>query len=485
MRRPIPARVISLVLVLLGGALFVRPANADGVTGKEQEVKDDLAHISQLQQKASALNEEYLGYLSQISDLNAQIATGQQQIAQQQSALDALQTQLANVAVQQFTGGSGEGIATLFGGTDAVTDGLSRQQLLGVAVDAGSVSTDDYDQLLRQLTAEQNTLQAKQDKATKLAKQASDASAKTVEAGAAYQAELTKDQAQLGVLLAQEQQRQLEAAAAAHAAEVAAIHAREQATADAAAKRATADAATNTTEAASRPAATATTAAATTATAAASPASGGSGSPSTSEPTKTTAPAGASGTHQTSPPTTSPPTTSPPDNSPAAAGDSGGNSTSDTTNSAANVAVAVDPGSSSNDTSSSSSSGSSSSDPGPPAVSSRAAIAVEAARSQLGVPYKFAMSSPGVAFDCSGLTSYAWRVAGVAIPHQSAQQFASTPHVPLSDIQPGDLLYYYHPISHVAIYIGNGQIIQAPAPGKFVEIAPVNWGSIVGASRPG
>ena len=99
--------------------------------------------------------------------------------------------------------------------------------------------------------------------------------------------------------------------------------------------------------------------------------------------------------------------------------------------------------------------------------------------------YQFAMASPGVAFDCSGITSYAWAQAGVSIPHQSAQQFATTPHVATADIQPGDLLFFYQPISHVAIYIGNGQEIQAPAPGKFVEVANVDWAGLVGASRPG
>ena len=95
------------------------------------------------------------------------------------------------------------------------------------------------------------------------------------------------------------------------------------------------------------------------------------------------------------------------------------------------------------------------------------------------------MSTPGVGFDCSGLTSYAWRVAGVSIPHQSALQYATTPHVPVTDVQPGDLIYLFHPISHVEMYIGNGQAISAPAPGKFVMIVNVNWSLVVGASRPG
>ena len=89
-------------------------------------------------------------------------------------------------------------------------------------------------------------------------------------------------------------------------------------------------------------------------------------------------------------------------------------------------------------------------------------IAVGAASGQLGVPYRFAAESPGVAFDCSGLTKYAWGEAGVYLPHQSASQYASTPHVPKDQVQPGDLIFYYSPIGHVGIYIGGGSMIHAP-----------------------
>lgn len=126
-------------------------------------------------------------------------------------------------------------------------------------------------------------------------------------------------------------------------------------------------------------------------------------------------------------------------------------------------------------------------DPAPsaPPPSSMAGVAVAAAQSQLGVPYKFARSDPGVAFDCSGLTKYAWGKAGVSLPHQSASQYASTPHVSKDDVQPGDLIFYYQPIGHVAIYIGGGMMIHAPASGDVVKVSPVNWGKVVGISRPG
>ncbi len=121
----------------------------------------------------------------------------------------------------------------------------------------------------------------------------------------------------------------------------------------------------------------------------------------------------------------------------------------------------------------------------PPAVSSRAGIAVQAAMSQQGVPYKYATSNPGVSFDCSGLTSYAWGQAGVYLPHQSRAQFASIPHVAKAAAQPGDLVFYYSPISHVGVYIGGGKLVHAPNTGSVVNVATVNWNKVVGVGRPG
>jgi len=120
-----------------------------------------------------------------------------------------------------------------------------------------------------------------------------------------------------------------------------------------------------------------------------------------------------------------------------------------------------------------------------PAVSSRSSIAVNAALSQQGVPYRFAASSPGVAFDCSGLTKYAWGQAGVYLPHQSRAQYASLPHVSPSAAQPGDLIFFYSPISHVSVYLGGGQQVHAPNTGSVVSIATVNWSKVTGVGRPG
>jgi cell wall-associated NlpC family hydrolase len=120
-----------------------------------------------------------------------------------------------------------------------------------------------------------------------------------------------------------------------------------------------------------------------------------------------------------------------------------------------------------------------------PAVSSRAGLAVQAALAQQGVPYRYATSSPGVGFDCSGLTAYAWGQAGVGLPHQSGAQFGSVPRVAIDQAQPGDLLFFYSPISHVSIYLGNGMQVHAPNTGKTVSVGAVNWGKVVGVGRPG
>ena len=449
-----------VVVAAASTGFAVRPVAADGVSDQQQQVKNDLASIKSLEQKSSQLNEEYLGFLNDKTQLDSQIADSQKQINAQAVQLSSLQTQLASVAVQQFTGGTSGGLA-MFGDTSSATDSLQREQLVRTAVNAGAATTDDYNALLAQQNHAQAELQAKQQKATQLATQASDALDRTKQAGQAYQDELAKDQATLGVLLVQEQQREQAAADAAHAAAVQQAKAAEQGAADqAAAKLAAQNQAAQNQPAQSQ--------------AAQNSPSGQQAAPSAKSP------APAPGSQTPIVPAVTPQvgkkiSVAAPAPTSAAGGDFGGASAATTGGSADSGGGSVSTPLVAGGTTA----------PAPPPVSSRAEIAIAAARSQLGVRYQFAMASPGVAFDCSGITSYAWAQAGVSIPHQSAQQFASTPHVATADIQPGDLLFFYHPISHVSIYIGNGQEIHAPAPGKFVEIANVDWAGLVGASRPG
>jgi cell wall-associated NlpC family hydrolase len=113
---------------------------------------------------------------------------------------------------------------------------------------------------------------------------------------------------------------------------------------------------------------------------------------------------------------------------------------------------------------------------------------VGAAKSVIGTQYVFGSADPSVGFDCSGLTSWAWAQAGVYIPHSSASQYSSLPHVPLGSVQPGDLIFYYSPISHVALYIGGGQIVHATHPGADGAVhidSMYGYDPPVGASRPG
>jgi cell wall-associated NlpC family hydrolase len=126
-------------------------------------------------------------------------------------------------------------------------------------------------------------------------------------------------------------------------------------------------------------------------------------------------------------------------------------------------------------------------DPKPvvPPVSGKAGVAVAAAYQAIGTPYRFAGETPGVAFDCSGLTKWAWGRAGVSLPHQSGGQYASVPHVPRDQVQPGDLIFYYSPIGHVGIYVGGGTMIHAQNTGTTVTLAPVRWNKVVGVGRPG
>jgi cell wall-associated NlpC family hydrolase len=116
-------------------------------------------------------------------------------------------------------------------------------------------------------------------------------------------------------------------------------------------------------------------------------------------------------------------------------------------------------------------------------ASGRAAVAVQAAYAELGKPYQWGASGPN-SFDCSGLTMWSWGKAGVSLPHSSQAQYSSGQHVSQADIQPGDLTFYGSPIHHVGMYVGNGNMIDAPQTGDVVKIQPAFRSDYVGAVRP-
>ena len=121
--------------------------------------------------------------------------------------------------------------------------------------------------------------------------------------------------------------------------------------------------------------------------------------------------------------------------------------------------------------------------PPPPRVEGAARAAVAYAYAQLGKQYRYGAAGPD-AFDCSGLTQAAWAAAGVSLPHNAARQYSSMAHLSRANLAPGDLVFYYSDIHHVALYIGSGMVIHAPHTGDVVRVAGMDMGPIYGYGRP-
>ncbi|MER7940246.1 C40 family peptidase [Streptomyces sp. NPDC094458] len=109
--------------------------------------------------------------------------------------------------------------------------------------------------------------------------------------------------------------------------------------------------------------------------------------------------------------------------------------------------------------------------------------AVRYAVEQIGKPYVWGAEGPD-SYDCSGLTSQAWSAAGRDIPRTSQEQWAELPKVPIGSLRPGDLVVYFPKATHVALYIGNGLVVQAPRPGATVKVSPLASNPLLGAVRP-
>ncbi|MFE2292855.1 NlpC/P60 family protein [Streptomyces sp. NPDC059452] len=109
--------------------------------------------------------------------------------------------------------------------------------------------------------------------------------------------------------------------------------------------------------------------------------------------------------------------------------------------------------------------------------------AIAYAIEQIGKPYVWGAEGPD-AYDCSGLTSQAWAAAGRPVPRTSQEQWKQLPKVPISSLRPGDLVVYFPKATHVALYIGDGLVVQAPRPGAKVKVSPVASNPLLGAVRP-
>ncbi|MEV5694456.1 C40 family peptidase [Micromonospora globbae] len=116
-----------------------------------------------------------------------------------------------------------------------------------------------------------------------------------------------------------------------------------------------------------------------------------------------------------------------------------------------------------------------------PSVSGRAGVAVRYAYGAIGKPYVWGGSGPN-GYDCSGLTSAAWRAAGKSLPHNARMQWGAVAHIGRGELSPGDLVFY-RGLGHVALYVGDGQVIDAPSAGRNVLKRGMNLMPIHGYGR--
>ncbi|MFG3707916.1 NlpC/P60 family protein [Micromonospora sp. NPDC047670] len=116
-----------------------------------------------------------------------------------------------------------------------------------------------------------------------------------------------------------------------------------------------------------------------------------------------------------------------------------------------------------------------------PAISGRAGVAVRYAYGALGKPYVWGADGPN-GYDCSGLTSAAWRAAGKSLPHNTRMQWGAVAHISRAELRPGDLVFYSG-LGHVGLYVGGGQVIDAPSAGRNVLKRGMNLMPIQGYGR--
>ena len=417
---------LALAAALIVPIAAPSAASASPVDQQRQRVEDIVDELERLQEQANQLGADYVEAVDTKTQLDEDIEASEKRIAKKEAELETLRANLGEMALRSFVGSGGSPLGPLFEEAEDLSDVLQREELARVALSAGDVSTDQLDALVSDLDEERSDLESNRDEAEQLAEYLESQQDATETRTQEYQEARTEAEAELGRVIQEEEERRARESAERLAAEVAAA---EAAAAQEAANNAS---------------------------------SSSSSSNSSSSDSSSNSSSGSSSSNSSS-------------------GSSSGSSSSGSSSSGSSSSGSSSSGSSSSGSSSGGSSGGSSA----PAVSSLSGIAVNAALAQQGVPYRYATAVPGVGFDCSGLTSYAWSKAGVYLPHQSRSQYASVPHVSSGSAQPGDLLFYYSPISHVGIYLGGGQQVHAPNTGSVVSVASVNWGKVSGVGRPG
>ncbi|MFF3853028.1 NlpC/P60 family protein [Micromonospora sp. NPDC002575] len=117
-------------------------------------------------------------------------------------------------------------------------------------------------------------------------------------------------------------------------------------------------------------------------------------------------------------------------------------------------------------------------------VSSAARTAIRTACAQVGDPYVWGATGPN-SFDCSGLTQYAYKAAGIHLTHFTGAQWNEGRAIPRSEARPGDLVFFFSDLHHVGLYIGNDKMVHAPRAGKPVNVSSINTMPVAGFRRPG
>jgi cell wall-associated NlpC family hydrolase len=424
-----PSRFRALAVTLLGVGLVVtasQPAFADTVEDKRRQAQQVADQLERLNDRSDLLVESYNVARMQLEAAQADVAEAETRLAALEGELGGLKTQVSAFAVRSYVyAGQSSGLASLLSG-DSIVDGAAQRQ--GYAAVALGSNLEVTDQLAAKVDDTQrlrDVLAFKRRQAEQYAQNVATARKQVEAAVVETQQLLDKAKGELAVALQEEQERR--AAEQLRAARAAIAEAQVRAAAEA--ERAAQQAAARAAQPAARPAGGAAPAVRPGRPAAATPAAAAPAATAAAPraPTAVTRPAA-------SPATTAAPKPSGP-------------------RPGANV----------------------------PAPSPGAGGAVAAAMSQLGVPYRFAAAEPGVAFDCSGLTQWAWGQAGVRMPHSAGAQYAMFPKVSLADIQPGDLVWYP---GHIGMYVGGGQYIHSPYPGSSVRLTALRPGKQYGIARP-
>ncbi len=420
------AGALLVLVALITGSLFpASPSSADAIADKQAEAERITRQLEEQGRRVSILAEDYDEARVRIESLEGELTSARQQVAKTDTRASAIRLRLKDQAVAAYMrGGSTQALALLVG-VDKTDDIAVRSHYIRSLTSGANDVLDELRAVKIQLDEQRQRLDAAQSEAKVAATLAESKRKEAATAEAAQRKTLGQVQGELATLVEAETQRRAEEEAKRAQAELAARKASVEAAARDAELKAAAAKETAAKEAAARDAAKQTTTTAKAPSAASVP-----GPVVTVRPTTTSAPA----TTTTRPTTT---TTSP------SIAPSGGSTT-------------------------------------PPSAGAEAAIAE--ARRQIGKPYEWGGSGPDT-FDCSGLTSWAWRAGGKSLPHSSRAQWTATSRVSMDDIRPGDLLFYGEPIHHVGLYIGDGQMIEAPETGKNVRYGSIFRRDLVGAGR--